>query len=143
MSFALLTNSTASNRLRARRSSSLRSGGANTTRPKLIDTAYHKLLYESRTYYTRLERRLYGLACELVGITHSLFCLWRRQDPDFAARIDAASARGDMARIKKNDGHGEQSWQSLAWLLERRRPLEYGRQAAQINVTANAGAVAG
>src|SRR5215472_15671883 len=48
-----------------------------------------------------------------------------------------------MARIKKNDGHGEQSWQSLAWLLERRRPLEYGRQAAQINVSANAAAVVG
>ena len=52
MTFTLLTNSTASNRLRARRSSSLRSGGANTTRPKLIDTAYHKALYESRTYCT-------------------------------------------------------------------------------------------
>ena len=85
----------------------------------------------------------YGLACELVGITYSLFCLWRRQDPDFAARIDAASARGDMARIKKIDGHGDVSWQSLAWLLERRRPTEFGKQAAQINMTANAAAVVG
>jgi AAA15 family ATPase/GTPase len=36
-------------RLRARRSSSFRSSGANTTRLKLMPISYHKLLYESRT----------------------------------------------------------------------------------------------
>ena|SRR5258705_13482487 len=53
MTFALLTNSTASDRLRARRSSSFRSAGANTTRLKFMQILHHKLLYESRTYYTR------------------------------------------------------------------------------------------
>jgi len=82
----------------------------------------------------------FGLACELVGISYVVFCLWRRQDQEFAARVDAASARGDMARIRKVEQHGDQDWRAPAWLLERRRPLEYGRQAAQINVTANAAA---
>jgi hypothetical protein len=36
MTFALLTASTASDRLRARRLSSVRSGGAKITRPKII-----------------------------------------------------------------------------------------------------------
>jgi hypothetical protein len=85
----------------------------------------------------------FGLACELVSISYVIFCLWRRQDPDFAARIDAASARGDMARLKTINEHGEQDWRAPAWLLERRRPLEYGRQAAQINVSANAAAAVG
>jgi hypothetical protein len=79
----------------------------------------------------------------LVGISYVVFCLWRRQDQEFAARVDAASARGDMARIRKVEQHGDQDWRAPAWLLERRRPLEYGRQTAQINVTANAAAAVG
>src|SRR5215472_2575367 len=85
----------------------------------------------------------FKLACELVSVSEAVFCLWRRQDPEFAARVDAASARGDMARIRKVEQHGDQDWRAPAWLLERRRPLEFGRQAAQINVTANAATVAG
>ena len=85
----------------------------------------------------------FKLACELVSITEVVFCLWRREDPDFAARVDAASAKGDLARIKTIDGYGAQDWGAPAWLLERRRPMEYGRQtAAAINVSANAAAVA-
>ena len=45
MTFALLTDSIASERLRARRLSSRRSGGARITRPKIIHPNYHKLLY--------------------------------------------------------------------------------------------------
>jgi hypothetical protein len=82
----------------------------------------------------------FKLACELVCVSEAVFCLWRRQDQEFATRVGAASARGDMARIRKVEQHGDQDWRAPAWLLERRRPLEYGRQAAQINVTANAAA---
>src|SRR5215469_6913030 len=82
----------------------------------------------------------FKLACDVVGISEVIFYLWCKEKPGFRERVDAASGKGDLARIKKIDGHGEQSWQSLAWLLERRRPLEYGRQAAQINVSANAAA---
>jgi len=79
----------------------------------------------------------------LVGISYVTFCLWRREDPDFAARVDAAAARGDLSRLKAINGFEAQDWRAPAWLLERRRPTEYGRQTAQINVSANAGAVAG
>jgi hypothetical protein len=42
----------------------------------------------------------FKLACELVSVTEAVFCLWRRQDPDFAARVDAAAAKGDLSRLK-------------------------------------------
>ena len=85
----------------------------------------------------------FKLACELVSITEAVFCLWRREDSDFAARVDTAAARGDLSRLKAINGFAAQDWRAPAWLLERRRPTEYGRQAAQINVSANAGAIAG
>jgi hypothetical protein len=85
----------------------------------------------------------FKLACELVSITEAAFCLWRRGDPDFAARVDAAAARGDSSRLKAINRFAAQDWRAPAWLLERRRPTEYGRQAAQINVSANAAAAVG
>jgi hypothetical protein len=84
----------------------------------------------------------FKLACELVSITEAVFCLWRREDASFALKVDAASAKGDLARLKTINGHGEQDWRAPAWLLERRRPAEYGRQAAHINISANAAAAA-
>src|SRR5258707_1779879 len=68
MTFALLTNSTASDRLRARRSSSFRSAGANTTRLKFMQILHHKLLYESRTYCTRLAIAETGTSPEKVAV---------------------------------------------------------------------------
>lgn len=76
----------------------------------------------------------FNVACQAAGIHPDTFQIWRRRDPDFALEIDQAAARGAVKRLKKIAAHGEENWASLAWMLERRWPLEFSKPEVALSV---------
>lgn len=97
----------------------------------------------------------YKLAAESAGMTYDSFNDWmkrgeaemiRRSSPrvkegtpqwlredrffHFSQRVKKAEAQGAVERLKRLDGNP--TWQTDAWLLERRYPQDYGRQVTQM-----------
>lgn len=65
-------------------------------------------------------------ACTLAGIGESTFYEKQKDDPEFAERVKRALVQFKHERIKKI--REDTSWQSSAWLLERKFPEEFGRK---------------
>lgn len=71
----------------------------------------------------------------VAGITKKTFHEWllrgkRGEAPfaDFLNAVQKAQAEADVRDIMRIDRAGGDSWQALAWKLERRRPHLFGRQ---------------
>lgn len=74
-------------------------------------------------------------AARLGGISHETFSVWLFQHPEFSAAVETAEAAAvaeDVASIRRQ---GQESWQALAWLLERTHREEFGRPVSDIRVT--------
>src|SRR6516165_3390263 len=55
----------------------------------------------------------YNLCCRLVGISYDSFITWKREDPEFNQKVEAAAA----------------------WILERRFPELFSRPEVQLNLS--------
>lgn len=64
------------------------------------------------------------LAAQRLGISRTAFFQWRRDDPDFEAELDRATADFGSVLLEKAfaiaEGEGRESAQMIQWLLERR-----------------------
>lgn len=63
-------------------------------------------------------------ACAWAGVSEASFYEWLKNDESLKIEYQAAVAQSEIAlvaEIKK-----DKSWQSKAWLLERRFPLRWG-----------------
>lgn len=75
----------------------------------------------------------YADCAKLAGVSYEVIKVWRRRGEQgdepyatFLAALQAADAECIHAALKIVGGAKE--WQSKAWLLERRRPQDFGRR---------------
>ena len=73
-------------------------------------------------------------ACAVLGVATDTFYRWVRTDKDFRTAIEKADAHfvDDKLDIINTAAEtpnqmGQCPWQAAAWLLERRRPHDFGR----------------
>ena len=76
----------------------------------------------------------FKLACAAAGVHYDTFNDWRHADPELARQVEQVAAKGAIARLKKIERHGEENWNALAWMLERRYPQEFSRPEVQLNL---------
>jgi len=62
------------------------------------------------------------------GISYSTLAFWRSEDSTFAEACEAARGLMELRNLQRIDAAAEESWQAAGWLLERRRPEDYGRK---------------
>lgn len=80
------------------------------------------------------------VAAEACGINVSTFYTWKREKPEFAAAVDRAEAEAEavlVARISRAAANG--SWRAAGWLLERRNPEKWSRDAKPVPAPAPGG----
>lgn len=65
-------------------------------------------------------------ACRMAGISKSAFYAWVHADPDFENAVNEAIARSEAELLRRI--RDDASWQSKAWILERRWPERWGRR---------------
>lgn len=69
-------------------------------------------------------------ACALVELDYSNFWRWftgkDEAHKEFRKAVKKAEAKFQMEAVEKIRTHGGESWQALAWELERRFPLTFG-----------------
>jgi hypothetical protein len=75
----------------------------------------------------------YVMCCELAGISEECFFKWRRQNPAFNAEVLRLTRESVFSLLDTLKEAHQQSWQSAAFMLERRWPKFYGRAEAQLN----------
>jgi hypothetical protein len=76
----------------------------------------------------------YAMCCELAGISEECFFNWRRRDPAFNAEVLKLTQESVFTLIDTLKEASQQSWQSAAFLLERRWARFYGRPETQLNL---------
>jgi transposase len=79
----------------------------------------------------------YQAAAAAGGIGQSTFNLWRNEEPAFAAECEEARGIMEIRNLKRIDDAASKNWQASAWILERRRPEEYGRRFQPITMVNN------
>lgn len=83
------------------------------------------------------------VVCGLVGIGESTFYRWLARGEkaksglyrEFWEKVKKAEAAREAKWVK--DIEGDPSWQSKAWLLERRYPDRWGRREVNVNMNQN------
>jgi hypothetical protein len=85
----------------------------------------------------------YKLACMAAGISYDCFGNWRREDPAFDAEVEQAAAEPAVKLFNTIREHAPETWQSGAWVLERRYPEMFAKPEAQLNIVAQAAVVNG
>lgn len=78
----------------------------------------------------------YKLAAQYGGITYKTFNEWIKQGEDelegefceFCNAIKKAEGEAAFKWLGVIEAAGKESWQAMAWKLERRYPEDYGRQ---------------
>lgn len=68
------------------------------------------------------------LAAAYAGMSDDTFYRWRAADADFAARIDAAEARGALACVARIRQAAPDDWRAAAWILEHRHKEAFGKR---------------
>jgi hypothetical protein len=76
----------------------------------------------------------YNICATACGITPDAFHSWRREDPDFAAKVDRVASKTALRLVKKIEWHGKANWAAMAWLLERRYPHDFSKPEVQFNL---------
>ena len=76
----------------------------------------------------------YARACLRAGIVFNTFKNWLKYAENgdeyfltFLNELKAAEAEGEYSRLQRIDKAGDDAWQALAWIQERRNPAEWGR----------------
>lgn len=78
----------------------------------------------------------YKLAAKYGGVHYDTFNEWMKQGEqdsegeysEFSDAVKKAEGEAAVKWLKVIDAAGKESWQAMAWKLERRYPQEYGRQ---------------
>jgi hypothetical protein len=76
----------------------------------------------------------YKIACHAAGISEDTFIRWRYENPEFARKVEIAAGKTALEIMKRIRQHGEESFQPLAWMMERRYPDCFGRPEVQLNM---------
>jgi hypothetical protein len=83
----------------------------------------------------------YGIVSARAGITRETLCQWRAKDADLDRQLDEARAEAAEAAWQKIMAAGDRdtpnSWQPLAWMLERSHPESFARPEVQLGVQIN------
>jgi hypothetical protein len=89
----------------------------------------------------RPARVTYALVATRAGITRETLCQWRSKDADLDRRLEEARAEAAEAAWLKIMAAGNRetpnSWQPLAWMLERSHPESFARPEVQLGVQVN------
>lgn len=64
-------------------------------------------------------------AAEYAGIGESTLREWMRENPAFAAAINAREAEGALTLVALVNRAAQQDWRAAAWILEHRWPQDY------------------
>ena len=75
-------------------------------------------------------------ACSFARITKQGFYVWLKKDPDLRADYEEALAHSEISLV--SDIKKDKSWQSKAWLLERRFPDRWGANRDLVGSTGEA-----
>jgi hypothetical protein len=75
----------------------------------------------------------YTMCCELAGISEDTFFAWRHENPEFNEEVLRVTRESVFTLLDTLKEAHQQSWQSAAFMLERRWPKFYGRAEAQLN----------
>ena len=59
---------------------------------------------------------------------------WKREDSEFAARVEEASAKAALRLWDKIEKQADVTFASAAWLMERRWPELFSRPEVQLNL---------
>lgn len=111
-------------------------------RPTILNEEIIKQLYNCILIGMSILR-----ACNYVGISKDTFYEWKKKgmaNPDsiyglLLENIAKAEAGGELKLI--SDIQKDQSWQSKAWILERRYPEEWSKKETRKNVNVTFGYV--
>jgi len=109
-------------------------------RPTILDEDMIKQIYKCIVIGMSIAR-----ACAYIGVDKQTFYKWKkfgieRPDSVYASlleNIERAESGGELKLI--SDIQRDASWQSKAWILERRYPDEWSRRETRKNVNVNFG----
>jgi hypothetical protein len=76
----------------------------------------------------------YSICAASVGLHPDTLMDWKREDSEFATQVEKAAAKSALRLLGKIEKHGEDNFQSLAWILERRFPETFSRPEVQLNL---------
>jgi len=76
----------------------------------------------------------YMICCAARGLAYDSFMTWKREDLEFAARVEEASAKAALRLLSKIEKQADVNFASAAWLLERRWPELFSRPEVQLNL---------
>jgi len=68
-----------------------------------------------------------NMACECACVSKETFYKRMREDSDFSDQVKKARSTGHGKALEKIMDAPQ--WQAGAWLLERQRPMEFGKEA--------------
>lgn len=66
-------------------------------------------------------------AAQACGLAAATFYEWMADKPDFRTEVEKAYAECVSAKVLKLRKYEDDSWQAVAWWLERREREDYGR----------------
>jgi hypothetical protein len=69
----------------------------------------------------------------LAGISEDTFFAWRHENPEFNEEVLRITRESVFTLLDTLKEAHQQSWQSAAFMLERRWPKFFGRAEAQLN----------
>jgi hypothetical protein len=79
----------------------------------------------------------YMICCAATGVSYDSFMTWKREDPEFAARVEEASAKAALRLLSKIEKQGDENFAASCWILERRWPEIFSRPEVQLNLQTN------
>ena len=77
----------------------------------------------------------YTLCCRLVGISYDSLMTWKREDPEFNQKVEAAAAKAAARLLAKVERQARNNFAAAAWILERRFPELFSRPEVQLNLS--------